>query len=150
VTPDRARGLQLYALAAAVLVGGGGWFLASAPYTGADPRVKVWREAVTRALPDVQPQVAADTVALVRGMERAVDEPVPGGSVTLTMVCAGVGQVRVRLSATGDDTGRPVPCTDNPQPVTLTFGLGSEFFMSITAETDAAVFRWRLTPASTE
>ena len=140
MTPERARGLQLYALAAIVLVGGGVWFFWAAPYTGDDPRVKAWRATVIRELPDVQPQIGADTEA---------GAPVPGGSFTLTMICAGVGQVRVRLSSTVDnDTGRPVRCADQPQPVTLTFGLGTEFYLSIVAETDAAVFRWRLTPAT--
>jgi hypothetical protein len=150
VTPERARGLQLYALAAIVLVGGGVWFFRAAPYTGDDPRVKAWRATVIRELPDVQPQIGADTVVLGRGADTEAGAPVPGGSFTLTMICAGVGQVRVRLSSTSNnDTGRPVRCADQPQPVTLTVGLGTEFYLSIAAETDAAVFRWRLTPATT-
>ena len=150
MTPERARGLQLAVLAAIVLVGGGVWFFQAAPYTGDDPRVQVWRATVIRELPDVQPQIGADTVVLGRGADTEAGAPVPGGSFTLTMVCAGVGQVRVRLSSTGDnDTGRPVRCSDQPQPVTLTVGLGTEFYLSIAAETAAAVFRWRLTPATT-
>ena len=38
---------------------------------------------------------------------------------------------------------------DRPNPVTLTIGLGTEFYMSIESESDAAVFRWRLTPKTT-
>jgi hypothetical protein len=148
VTPERSRGLQLYALAAAVLVGGGVWFVRAAPDLGDDSQVRAWRATVTRELPDVQPQIDADTVMVARGADHEATAPVPGGSFTLTMVCAGAGRVRVRLSSTGNDTGLPVACADQPQPVTLNVGLGTEFYLSMIAETDGAVFRWRLTPAS--
>jgi hypothetical protein len=149
VTPQRARGLQLYLLAAVVLLAGGAWFFRTAPYLGNDPRLKQWRDTVTLGLPDVQPQTGADTVVLGTGADTEAGATVVGGSFTLSMLCAGVGQVRVRLSSGGDDTGRPVHCADQPEPVTLTIGLGTEFYMSIESETDAAVFRWRLTPKTT-
>jgi hypothetical protein len=139
--------LQPYALALLVLLGGGGWFVETAPYLGEDPRVRDWRAAVTRALPDVQPQVDADTVMLGEASERQAAVPVTGGPFVLTMICAGVGQVRVRLSSTGNDTGRAVPCADRPQPVSMSVALAAQFYLSMTAETTAAVFRWRLTPA---
>lgn len=146
--PERARGLQLYALAALVLIAGGVWFVRAAPKLGVDPRLAGWRETVTRTLPDVQPQVDSDTVVLVSGSEQQVTAAVPGGSFTLTMVCAGTGQVRVRVS-TGNDTGMAVACATRPQPVTITFGLGPRFYLSMQSETKGAVFRWRLTAAST-
>ena len=149
MTPERARGLQLYLLAALVVLGGGVWFLRTAPYLGNDPRVQQWRETVTLGLPDVQPQTGADTVVLGQGAATEAGASVAGGSFTLSMLCAGVGQVRVRLSSGGNDTGRPVRCADRPNPVTLTIGLGTEFYMSIESESDAAVFRWRLTPKTT-
>ena len=149
MTPERARGLQLYLLAVVVLVAGGAWFLRSAPYLGDDPRVGPWRETVTLGLPDVQPQTGADTVVLGRGADTEAGAQVSGGSFALSLICAGVGQVRVRLSSGGNDTGRPVRCADRPEPITLTIGLGTEFYMSIESETDAAVFRWRLTPKAT-
>jgi len=148
LTSDRARGLQLYALAALVLVGGGAWFVRAAPDLGGDPQVRAWRATVTRELPDVQPQIDAGTVMVTRGADSQATVPVPGGSFTLSMVCAGAGHVRVRLSSTGNDTGLPVPCSEEPQPVTLKVGLGTQFYMSMNGETDGAVFRWRLTPTS--
>jgi Family of unknown function (DUF6023) len=150
VKPERSRGLQLYALAAALLIGAVVWFIRAAPYVGADPRVLAWQATVVQALPDVQPQVGSDMVMIGAGALREARAPVDGGSFTLTMVCAGVGGVRVRLSAVGsNDTGRAVPCADAPQAVSLTVGLGSEFYLSMEAETTEAVFRWRLTPATT-
>lgn len=144
--PERVRILQPYVLAALVLVGGGVWFLRAAPYLGEDQRVQAWRATVIRELPDVQPQIEADTVMLGRGTDREASVSVVGGSFTLAMVCAGVGRVRVRLGPAGNDTGAPVPCADQPRPVLMTIGLGPEFYLSMTAETEAAVFRWRLTP----
>jgi len=149
VIPERLRNLQPYVLAALVLVGGGVWFFGSAPYLGEDRRVKAWRATVTRDLPDVQPQIEADTVVLGRSADTEAAASVSAGSFTLAMICAGVGQVRVRLSSTGNDTGRPVPCADEPQPVMLTVWLGTEFHLSMAAESEAAVFRWRLTPTTT-
>ena len=149
MTPERSRGLQLCLLAALVVIAGGVWFFRSAPYLGDDPRLQRWRETVTLGLPDVQPQTGADTVVLGRDADTEAGATVSGGSFALTLICAGVGQVRVRLSSGGNDTGRPIRCGERPQPVTLTIGLGTEFYMSIESESDAAVFRWRLTPKTT-
>jgi hypothetical protein len=150
VKSEQSRALQLYALAAVLLIGGIVWFVRAAPYVGDDPRVLAWQATVIRELPDVQPQVGSDTLMLGSGAEREARAPVDGGSFALTMICAGVGQVRVRLSAIGsNDTGRAVPCTDAPRTVTLTVGLGTEFYLSMQSETSEAVFRWRLTPATT-
>jgi Family of unknown function (DUF6023) len=148
MTPERARGAQLCALAVLVLGGGGGWFFAAAPDTGEDPRVPGWRETVMRGLPDDGAQAAAGTVVLGRGGDTEAAAAVPGGSFRLTMLCAGEGQVRARLSETGNDTGRAVPCADRPEPVTLTVGLGTQFHLHLAAENGAAVFRWRLTRAA--
>lgn len=145
--PERARGLQLSVLAALVLIGGGVWFVRAAPRLGTDPRLAGWRTTVTQALPDVQPQIDAGTIALGSGSEQQATAPVPGGSFTLTMICAGTGWVRARVS-TGNDTGLAVPCSARPRPVTITVGLGSQFFLSMESETEAAVFRWRLTIAT--
>jgi hypothetical protein len=63
------------------------------------------------------------------------------------MVCLGEkGAVRIRLSSTGYDSGRAVPCAESPRPVSLTVGLADEFSMRVNAETGGgvAVFRWRL------
>ena len=146
--PERARGLQLYALAGLVLIGGGVWFVRARPELGVDPRLAGWRTAVTLALPDVQPQVDADTLVLGTGTDRQATVAVPGGSFTLTMICAGSGFVRVRVS-TGNDSGLAIACAARPKPVTITVGLASQFFLSMESETVGAVFRWRLTQANT-
>jgi hypothetical protein len=54
--------------------------------------------------------------------------------------------VRVRLSDTGVDSGRAVPCDrQDPQSVELTVGLADELFLAVSAETEGpAVFRWRI------
>jgi hypothetical protein len=148
VKPERARGLQLYAIAALVLIGGGVWFVRAEPRLGVDPRLAGWRETVTHALPDVQPQIDSDTVVLGTGSEQQATAPVPGGSFTLSMICAGSGYVRVRVS-TGNDTGLAVACATRPQLVTITVGLGPQFFLSMESASRAAVFRWRLTSATT-
>ncbi|RZU50596.1 hypothetical protein EV385_2371 [Krasilnikovia cinnamomea] len=148
MTGDRARGVQLYALAVALLVAGAVWWVRAAPHADADPRVAGWQDVVTRLVPDATPQVQADTLVLPPGRTARREAAVAGGTFTLTMVCAGQGQVRVRLSTSGNDTGRAVPCADRPDPVTLSVALAHEFFMLMTAETDSsAVFRWRLTQA---
>ncbi|GAB1694835.1 hypothetical protein KRM28CT15_66380 [Krasilnikovia sp. M28-CT-15] len=149
MTGDRARGVQLYALAAALLIAGAAWWVHAAPGPRPDPRVAGWKDVVARLLPDATPQVLSDTLVLTRGGSARRETAVPGGTFTLTMVCAGQGQVRVRLSTSGNDSGRAVPCGDRPDPVMLTVALAHEFFMSMTAETDSsAVFRWRLTQAA--
>jgi Family of unknown function (DUF6023) len=147
VTGDRARGVLLYALAGVLLLAGGGWFLAAAPETGEDPRVAAWRATAEEQLPDASSQAMAETIVLSGNATTERSTPVDGGSYRLTMVCAGTGRVRARLSSIGNDTGMAVPCTDDPSRVGLTVGLADEFFMLVSAEsTDAggAVFRWRL------
>lgn len=147
MTDDRARGVLLYALAGLVLLVGGGWFLATAPETGEDPRVAAWRATAEELLPDASSQAVAETIVLSGNAATERSTPVDGGSYRLTMVCAGTGRVRVRLSSVGNDTGRAVPCTDEPSPAGLTVGLADEFFMLVSAESadrGGAVFRWRL------
>jgi Family of unknown function (DUF6023) len=150
VTGTRARGVVLYSLAAALLLGGAFWYVRAAPSsagTAADPRVAGWRAAAGRLLPDVPQQVTAGTVVISGGTSAQRTQPVTGGSYTLSMICLGDhGAVRVRLSGKGYDSGRAVPCAATPQPVTVTVGLADQFYMLADAETDsaAAVFRWRL------
>jgi hypothetical protein len=145
---ERGRGAALYALFAVLLLAGGGWFYRTAPATGDDPRVADWQDAAARLLPDRPTQVKADTIVVAGDMTTERTADVQGGSYALTMICLGDrGQVRVRLSANGDDdSGRGVPCTAKPATVTLTVALASDFFMLVTGETEGgtAVFRWRL------
>jgi Family of unknown function (DUF6023) len=147
VTSERFRGVLLYALSAVLLIGGGVWYFRSAPGDATDPRVAAWRDTAANLLPDRPLQVRADTIVLTGGAGAERNESVGGGSYTLSMVCLGEhGRVRVRLSASGDDTGRGVPCAQAPQPVSITVGLAEAFYMQVSPETDGAVavFRWRL------
>lgn len=144
---DRAAGATLYALALLLLVAGGIWFVRAAPETGDDAIIVAGRATVERLLPDVQRQAEAETMVLAAGVRTERSTDLPGGSYALTMLCVGEGQVRVRLSATGEDSGRAVPCARaDPQPVELTVGLADDLFMAVSAETQGpAVFRWRVT-----
>jgi hypothetical protein len=149
VTSARTRGVVLYSLAAVLLLAGAFWYVRSAPLgaPSADPRVAAWRTAAGHLLPDLPLQVTADTIVMAGGSRAERTQPVTGGSYALSMICLGDhGAVRVRLSATGYDSGRAVPCGASPSSVTITVGLADEFLMHVDAETGTtvAVFRWRL------
>jgi hypothetical protein len=146
VIGERARGAMLYALTGVVLLGGGLWFLRAAPSTGADPRIAGWRATAERLLPDMPLQAMAETIVLNGELGTERTTPVDGGSYSLSMICAGTGQVRVRLSSTGNDSGRAVQCDDAPVVDRLRVAVADEFFMRVSAENDegGAVFRWRL------
>jgi hypothetical protein len=146
VKADRAAGAAPYALALVLLVAGGVWFVRAAPQTGEDPAVAAGRVTVERLLPDLPRQAEAETMVLAATRRAERNTTVQGGSYALAMLCVGAGQVRVRLSDTGLDTGRAVPCDrQEPQAVELTVGLADELFLAVSAETDGpAVFRWRI------
>lgn len=150
MTSARTRGWVLYAVAAVLLLAGAAWYVRSAPAGGPAPdsRVAGWRSAAGSLLPDLPLQVTAVTMVIAGGSSAQRTQPVTGGSYTVSMICLGDhGAVRVRLSATGYDSGRAVPCAASaPSTVTLTVGLADDFVLYATAETDAdvAVFRWRL------
>jgi hypothetical protein len=146
VIGDRARGAVLYALAAVVLVAGGLWFFRAAPRTGVDPRVAQWRATAEQLLPDLPLQTMADTIVLTGDISTERTSPVDGGSYALSMICAGTGQVRVRLSSGGTDSRLAVRCSDAPTARRLQVLLAGELFLSLSAEEHdgGAVFRWRL------
>jgi len=145
VTDERSRGVVLYALTALVLAGGGLWFVRAAPDTSADPRAEAWQQAAEQALPDMPLQEDADTIAL-RGdapAERTIS--IDTGAFALSMVCAGVGHVRVKVSTGERDSGRAVQCSPDPTPQTIRIGLAEQFYLQVAAEEQsAAVFRWQL------
>jgi hypothetical protein len=151
VKQDRAARATPYALALVLLVAGVVWFVRAAPETGEDPAVTAGRETVERLLPDLPRQAQAETMILAAGVRTERSTAVPGGSYVLAMLCVGDGQVRVRLSASGEDSGRAVPCAaSDPKPVSLTVGLADDLFMAVSAETAGpAVFRWRVTRTRT-
>ena len=151
MTGNRARGVALYGIAGVLLLAGVLWFVRTAPETGEDPAVTAGRETAERLLPDLTLQSEAETMVLAAGARTERTTSVRGGSYALAMICIGAGQIRVRLSAQGVDSGRAVPCdSGEPVPVELTVGLADEFFMAVSAETDGpAVFRWRVVRART-
>jgi len=142
-------GAALYALALVLLLAGGVWFVRAAPVTGEDPAVAAGRVTVERLLPDVPRQAHAETLVVAGGARTERTTSVPGGAYVLAMLCVGDGQVRVRMSATGVDSGRAVPCApEDPEPVELAVGLADDFFIAVSAETEGpVVFRWRITRA---
>ena len=147
---ERARGALLYGLSAIVLLSGGVWFVRAAPPPGEDSQVTAWRRSAIESLPDLPFQVTAETVVLAGDRTTERTAMVDSGSYTLTMIClGGGGQVRVRVSSIGDDTGRAVPCGAEPESVTLRMALATEFLLRVSGETDgeSAVFRWRLNPS---
>lgn len=145
---ERGRGPLLYLLAVVLLVGGGLWFVRSAPAGIADARVGAWRDNAANLLPDRPFQIRADTIVMAGDSRTERNVTVEtAGTYALSMVCVGErGQIRVRLSTTGNDSGRAVPCAEAPRQVKLMVALVAEFFMEASAETDGkiAVFRWRL------
>jgi hypothetical protein len=145
---DRSRGAVLYAITGVVLLTGTVWFVRAAPDTGADPRVAAWRATAEDLVPDQPLQAIADTIVLTGVSTRERTTTVDSGAYTLTMVCAGTGRVRVRLSAVSSDSGRAVRCADDPTRERLEdLGLPGEFFMLVSSEPEDAgsvVFRWRL------
>lgn len=147
MTEDRTRGLVLYSLAGVVLLGGGLWFVRAAPGETPNPRIADWQARVEVALPDLPSQTLSDTIVLRSEMRTERTSAVDGGAYTLSLVCAGTGRVRVRLSSPGGaDSGQAVPCSEDPVPERLRFSLADEFAMSVAGEetADGAVFRWRL------
>jgi hypothetical protein len=146
VTGNRARAAALYGIAGVLLLAGVLWFVRAAPETGEDPAVTAGRKTAERLLPDLALQSEAETMVLAAGVRTERSTSVQGGSYTLAMICIGAGQIRVRLSAQGVDSGRAVPCDEGePVPLELTVGLADEFFMAVSSETDGpAVFRWRV------
>ena len=143
---DRARGATLYALAGVLLLGGAVWFFRAAPDTGPDPRIAAWRTTAEAALPDLPLQAMAETVVLAGDLATEQSTPVDGGSYSLSMICAGTGQVRVQLSSSGTDSGRAVRCAEAPAVDRIRVAVADDFFIRVSAENDdgGAVFRWRL------
>ena len=138
---------MLYSLTALLLLGGGLWWVRAAPHTESDPRIPAWRATAEEVLPDRPLQAMSETVVLDGRLGTERSSPVDGGEYALSMVCAGTGKVRVKVSSSGNDSGRAVPCSDAPAVDKVQVSLAEEFFISLSAEGDdggGAVFRWRL------
>jgi hypothetical protein len=147
-TVNRTNGAVLYACTAAVLAAGATWWFASAPAAHVDEQMTAWRATVEASVPDRSDQVDAQTTLIGPEQVGTVGGEASPGPYRLLLVCAGRGQVRVRLSTTGDDSGRAIPCSDAPVPVELAVGLADAYFLGYSAEVPNRVaFRWQLSPA---
>jgi hypothetical protein len=148
VTDERARGVVLYALAGVMLLGGGVWFVRADPKIEPSEDVAGWRATAERVLPDTSLQSMAETVVLTSGGRTERTSPVASGAFILSMLCtAPTGQVRVRLSPAGADTGRAVPCdAEKPEVARVQVALVEQLYLRLSAENadQGAVFRWRL------
>jgi hypothetical protein len=144
----RANGAVLYALTAIVLAAGAVWWFSSAPAAYVDPQMAAWRSAVERGVPDRSDQIDAQTNIIGPDQSGSANGDTSPGPYRLVLVCAGRGQVRVRMSTSGDDSGRAVTCSDTPVPAELSVGLAEQYFVSYEAEVPQRVaFRWQLYPA---
>jgi hypothetical protein len=142
---DRVAGAVLYAGAAVLLAAGAVWWVLAAPQVGPDPQLVAWRATAERLLPDAEGQAGARTFLL--GSDQAPEEStdVDPGSFELGVVCAGHGDVRVRLSVASSASGEVVQCSDAPATVKLSVQLADQFTLSVAPEVQgSAVFRWRL------
>jgi hypothetical protein len=147
VIAERTRGAVLYALTAVLLLGGGLWYVRAAPDVEIDPRIPAWRATAEERLPDRPLQEMSETVVLSGRLGTERSTPVNGGEYALSMICAGTGKVRVKVSSSGNDSGRAVACSDAPAVDRVQVSLAEEFYISLSAEDDdggGAVFRWRL------
>jgi hypothetical protein len=152
VTAGRRNGVigaLLYAVTVLLLVAGTLWWLRAAPVVGTDPQIIAWRLAVERLLPDRQEQIMARTVVVRTAGSSRVDAQTRPGRHFLFFLCAGQGQVLLRLSPTGPDSGRLVSCNDRPRLESLVVGVADRFTMRIEGlSPTTVVFRWQLVVAS--
>lgn len=144
--PDRVSGVLLYAGAVVVLAVGAAWWIRAAPpLDGTGARVSAWRRTVEEVVPERVDQVEARTYVLNPGDDLDAEVEVRPGQHQLTLVCAGRGQVRVRFTSAGMDSGRAVPCAEEPGLLMIPAALGERLFLDIVAESQGqAVFRWQL------
>src|SRR5688572_12490830 len=113
-TADRANGAVLYVSTAVVLAAGAAWWFSAAPAIEVDDQMTAWRSAVEEAAPDRSDQLDARTTVIGPGESGSASGEASPGPYELVLACAGRGQVRVRLSISGDDSGRAVSCGDAP------------------------------------
>ena len=143
----RTNGVVLYGLTAVLLVAGAVWWFSSAPAVYVDPQMAAWRSTVELKIPERSDQVDAQTNILGPSQSGSANGETSPGPYRLVLVCGGRGQVRVRMSTSGDDSGRAVTCSDAPVPAELSVGLAGEYFVSFEAEVPQRVaFRWQLYP----
>ena len=139
----RARGVLLYSLFAALLVGGAVWWVTGAPELTEDPEVAGWRATVLAQIPETENRAAAGTVALTAGTRRTLEADLRGGSYLVSVTCAGPGRVRVSFSTGGEDTGRGLECGARPSPVAFRVALADQLRLAVRVDSSGpVVFRW--------
>jgi hypothetical protein len=93
--------------------------------------------------------IAAGTLVVHAAGTREDTAEVQPGPYYVFYLCAGHGELLIRLSTNNSDSGKLVRCTDPPQVQSLEVGLGDEFYLAVLAQDGAGgVFRWQLTVAS--
>jgi hypothetical protein len=146
---DGITGAVLYAAAALLVVTGSVWWVRAAPPPEERSQVTAWRVTAEKLLPDRYEQIAAGTVVIrAEGASEVTAETRPGRHY-LFFLCAGHGQVLIRLSSGGPESGRLVDCEDPPVVQSLAVGLADRFYLQISGgAASTVVFRWLLTIAS--
>jgi hypothetical protein len=146
---DRITGAVLSAVTALLVVAGATWWVRAAPALEQQSQVSAWRASAQRLLPDRFERVAAGTVVIRAYGASEVDAETRPGRHYLYFLCAGHGQVLIRLSSGGPESGRVVECEDPPVVQTLEVGLADRFTLQISGGMGSTVvFRWLLTIAS--
>lgn len=148
---DRARGVALYATAAALLAGGVAWWLAAAPGEEIDPMIAQWRLSAQRLLPDTPGQQDADTVAMAAGSDHQVVSMVESGKYRISVVCVGGSdsQVRVSLGEAGTDSGHGLGCSDDARSDQFEVGTSGQLRIHVSvSDAGPVVFRYTLLQTS--
>jgi hypothetical protein len=146
---DGITGVVLCAVAVLLVVAGAAWWVRAAPAVEPRSQVSAWRASAERLLPDRFEQVAAGTVVIRANGASEVEGETRPGRHYLYFLCAGHGQVLIRLSSGGPESGRMVECEDPPVVQTLAVSLADRFILQISGGVGSTVvFRWLLTIAS--
>jgi Family of unknown function (DUF6023) len=139
----------LYGCTAAVLAGGGTWWVAAAPEARTDRQIEQWRAAAEKLLPEDGRQEDVDTVALPGGAEHEVLSNVSNGEHTVSVACVGSGDSVVRVSlGDGGDSGRGLRCADDGHPPdTFAVAVAGQIRMNVNvSDNGPVVFRYVVIP----
>jgi hypothetical protein len=146
---DAITGAVLSLAAVLLAAAGSTWWLRTAPAHEQRSQLAAWRVSVEKLLPDRFEQVAAGTVVIRADGASEVNALTRPGRHHLYYLCVGRGQVLIRLSSGGPESGRVVDCEDPPVVQSLEVGLANRFYLKISSGGASTVaFRWLLTIAT--